>query len=560
LLIHSLSFAERGFSGFGQGDIMFICNASSALKVSCTLALAAALLGRPAMAETTLRIAMTAADIPTTTGLPNNGFEGMRFLGYPIFEGLVLWDLSKTDRLATLRPGLAEKWEQDPSDLKTWIFHLRQGVKFHDGTDFNADAVVWNLDRYFNSTSPQFEPASSGMSRARVPVMGSYKKIDDATVAITTTKPASYFPFMAVYLLFTSPASFETAGKDWAKVATLPAAGTGPFRLTRVVSRQEADLARWDKYWDASRIAKVDNVVVMPIPEANSRLAALRAGQVDWIEVPPADGIDSLKAAGFNITTGSYPHVWPWFFNIGATNSPFKDVRVRQALNYCIDRPALVSLLNGTAEPAAGWLKTSDSDFGEPVNRYKFDPAKGKALLAEAGYTAAKPLAFKALISNSGSGQMLPLPMNEFLQQNLKEACGVNVEFGVIEWQVLLTAARATPDSPSLQGAMALNISSPSSDVGVMARYFAASNFSPNGFNFEQWKDDEFEEALKTVADSTDPKAISAAYRKAHERLVDNPPWLYIVHDLNPRAMSPKVKGFVSPQSWFVDLTTVSVQ
>ena len=261
-------------------------------KASTTLALAAVVLAyRPAVAETTLRIAMTASDIPTATGLPNNGFEGMRFLGYPIFEGLVLWDLTRTDRLAGLRPGLAEKWEQDPEDNKSWIFHLRHGVKFHDGTDFNADAVIWNLDRYFNSGSPQFEPASSAMSRARVPVMGSYKKIDNETVAITTTKPASYFPYMAVYLLFTSPASFEKAGKDWAKVATLPAAGTGPFRITKVVPRQEADLARWDGYWDASRKAKVDNVVLMPIPEANSRLAALRSGQVDWIEVPPPDGM-----------------------------------------------------------------------------------------------------------------------------------------------------------------------------------------------------------------------------------------------------------------------------
>jgi ABC-type transport system substrate-binding protein len=536
-------------------DIMLI------RKAFCTFVLAAAALSSSAAAaETTLRIAMTASDIPTATGLPNNGFEGMRFLGYPIFEGLVLWDLTRTDRLAPLRPGLAEKWEQDPSDSKTWIFHLRHGVKFHDGTDFNADAVIWNLDRYFNNASPQFEAPSSAMSRARVPLMGSYRKVDDNTVAITTTKPASYFPYMAVYLLFTSPASFEKAGHDWGKVATLPAAGTGPFRITKIVPRQEADLARWDGYWDASKMAKVDNVVLMPIPEANSRLAALRSGQVDWIEVPPPDGIDSLKSAGFTITTGSYPHVWPWFYNIGATNSPFRDVRVRQHLNYCIDRDGLVSLLNGTAEPSVGWLKTSDPAFGSPVNHYKFDPAKGKALLAEAGYTAAKPLSFKAMISNSGSGQMLPLPMNEFLQQNLKEACGVNVEFDVIEWQVLLTAARATPDSPSLQGAMVLNISSPSSDAGVMARYFAAANFSPNGFNFEQWKDDAFEDALKTIAEATDPAVIAAAYRKAHERLVDNPPWLYIVHDLNPRAMSPKVKGFVSPQSWFVDLTLVGMQ
>jgi ABC-type transport system substrate-binding protein len=528
-------------------------------KASRVLAVAAVMLAQPALAESTLRIGMTAADIPTTTGMPNNGFEGMRFLGYPIFEGLVLWDLTRTDQLAALRPGLAEKWEQAAGDNKTWIFHLRKGVKFHDGSDFNADAVIWNLDRYFKNDSPQFEPAASAISRARVPLMGSYKKIDDDTVSITTTTAASYFPYMAVYLLFTSPTSFAKAG-DWPKLAAAGAAGTGPFKISKVVPRERVDLVRNDNYWDATKKAKVDSVVLMPIPEANARLAALRSGQVDWIEVPPADGIPSLKAAGFTITTGSYPHAWPWFYNIGATNSPFKDVRVRQALNYCVDRDGLVSLMSGTAEPSVGWLKKSDPNFGSPVNQYKFDPAKGKALLAEAGYTAAKPLSFKVQISTSGSGQMLPLPMNEFMQQNLKEACGVNVEFDVLEWQILFSQARAAPDAPALKGAMALNISSPTSDTGVMARYFAAANFSPNGFNFEQWKDDQFEDALKTLSESTDPKVITEATRKAHERLVDNPPWLYIVHDLNPRAMSTKVKGFVSPQSWFVDMTLVSMQ
>src|ERR1700722_15320913 len=357
-------------------------------QISGTTALAALLLSQqPLLADTTLRIAMTASDIPTTTGLPNNGFEGMRFLGYPIFEGLVLWDLTSTEHLAGLRPGLAEKWEQASDDNKTWIFHLRHGVKFHDGTDFNADAVIWNLDRYFKSDSPQYEIASSAMTRARAPLLASYKKIDDSTVAISTAKPASYFPYMTVYILFTSPASFEKAGHDWTRVATLPAAGTGPFRITKVVPRQEVDLDRWDGYWDPSKKAKLDHVVLMPIPEANTRLAALRSGQVDWIEAPPADGIASLKAAGFTITTGSYPHVWPWFYNISATASPFKDVRVRQALNYCVDREGLVTLLNGTAEPSAGWLKASDPNFGAPQNRYTFDPAKGKKLLAEAGFT-----------------------------------------------------------------------------------------------------------------------------------------------------------------------------
>ena len=170
------------------------------------------LLLSPARSEGVLRIGMTASDIPTTTGMPNNGFEGMRFLGYPAFEGLVLWDLSRSDRLATLRPGLAERWEQAPGNKKTWIFHLRRGVKFHDGSDFNADAVIWNLDRYFKTDSPQFEPAASGMTRARVPVMAGYRKIDDFTVEISTKEPASYLPYMAVYILFTSPASFDAGG------------------------------------------------------------------------------------------------------------------------------------------------------------------------------------------------------------------------------------------------------------------------------------------------------------------------------------------------------------
>jgi ABC-type transport system substrate-binding protein len=529
------------------------------------LALAALMAGSlPALAQTapqkTLRIGMTAADVPTTSGMPNNGFEGMRFLGYPVFEGLVLWDLSRADQPATLRPGLAERWEQDPADPKRWVFHLRRGVKFQDGTDFNADAVIWNLDRFFKSDSPQFEPAASGISRARVPIMDTYSKVDDFTVAITTKRVASYFPYMAVYLLFTSPNSFEQGGRDWGKVAQLPPAGTGPFRLAKFTPRVSAELTKNAEYWDQARVPKLDRVLLLPIPEANSRLAALRSGQVDWIEVPPPDAIPSLRQANFNIVTNSYPHVWPWFFQMGGEATPFRDVRVRQGLNYCVDRDGLVQLLNGTAEPSVGWLKPSDPNFGKPQNRYAFDPAKGKALLAEAGFTAQKPLAFKVLISASGSGQMLPLPMNEFMQQSLKEACGVDITFEVTEWNTLLTAMRSSPDAPILNGAASVNPSSPSSDPSVAARYFLQAFVPPNGFNWGQWNDPQFEEAFSALENATTPEAYAAAYAKAHERLVDNPPWLFIVHDLNPRAMSRKVTGFVSAQSWFQDLTTVDLK
>jgi len=97
-------------------------------------ALLLASLSHSAEAGGTLRIAMTASDVPTTTGAPDNGFEGLRFLGYPVFEGLVLWDLSRADKLAEIRPGLAESWEQDKGDRSKWVFHLRHAAKFHDGS------------------------------------------------------------------------------------------------------------------------------------------------------------------------------------------------------------------------------------------------------------------------------------------------------------------------------------------------------------------------------------------------------------------------------------------
>ncbi|MEI6204862.1 MAG: ABC transporter substrate-binding protein, partial [Enhydrobacter sp.] len=256
----------------------------------------------------------------------------------------------------------------------------------------------------------------------------------------------------------------------------------------------------------------------------------------------------------------SYPHVWPWFYNMSAKDSPLKDVKVRQALNYCVDRKAIVGMLNDTAEPSVGWLKPNDPAFGKPENKYTFDPAKGKKLLAEAGFDDKKPLSFKVMISTSGSGQMLPLAMNEALQENLKQACNVDVKVDAVEWQVLLNASRAAPDAAMLNGAMGLNVSSPSSDAGAMYRYFAAANFSPAGSNFEQWKDDKFEDAFAKLAAATDQATYDKYYAEAHERLVDNPPWLFIVHDLNPRAFSKKVTGFVSAQSWFVDLTLVDLK
>ncbi|WP_420393565.1 ABC transporter substrate-binding protein [Acuticoccus sp.] len=530
------------------------------MRQTWTAMLAAALVAAPVAAgaqETTLRIAMTASDVPTTTGMPNNGYEGMRFLGYPIFEGLVLWDLSSADTLADIRPGLAESWTQSEEDPTKWTFDLRQSVTFHDGTPFNADAAIWNLERYYDPEAPQFEAQGSAITQARIPNVAEWRKVDDFTLEITTDRPLSYFPYLLVYMLYSSPAGFEAAGSDWAAYAEAPK-GTGPFQIVEVEPRVSVTLAAYEDYWDAERVPKVDRVVLYPMPEATTRLAALRSGQVDWIEVPPPDAVPSIEAAGFEIVTNSYPHVWPWVFDV-TEGSPFADVKVRQAANYCIDRDGMVALLNGLAEPAQGFFKATNPNFGEPENMYTFDPDKAKALLAEAGYEEGATIPAKVMISTSGSGQMLPLPMNEFLQQTLAE-CGFAIDFEVTEWGTMLVAFRNEPSAPQAAGSDALNISLVSSDISQMARWFWSGNFTPTGSNWGHWENEEFDRLLAEIQESTDPEVIDQNITRLNEILVDDAPWLWIVHDLNPRALAPKVKNFTSAQSWFQDLTPVTIE
>ncbi len=511
-----------------------------------------------ARAAGTLRIAMTASDVPITTGAPDNGYEGVRFLGYPVFEGLVLWDLRNPDKLAGIRPGLAERWEQDANDRTKWIFHLRKGVRFHDGSDFDADAAIWNLDRHFKKDAPQFDPPAAAVAQARNPFIKSYRKIDADTIEIANPRLLSYFPSMLPYMLFSSPAQFATVG-SWAEFAKAPS-GTGPFKIIELKPRISVTLARNETYWDKDRVPKLDRMVLIPMPEATTRLAALRSGQVDWIEAPPPDAVPSLKGAGFEIVTGSYPHIWPWTLNLAKADAPWSDVRVRRAINYCVNRDGLVTLLNGLAEPAVGAFKKTDPYFGNPKERYTYDPARAKALLKDAGYDSDKLVKAKVMISTSGSGQMQPLPMNEFLQQNLKE-CGFDISFEVVEWGTMLVALRNAPTSQQALGSDAMNISlPPATDISQMALYFVSANAAPKGRNWSNWKNEQFDDLISSIEVSSDQQQILADARKAHELIVDDAPWVFIVHDRNARAMTKKVKGFTSAQSWFQDFTTVYME
>jgi len=502
-----------------------------------------------ANAQGTLRIAMTSADIPTTAGAPNQGLEGYRFAGYPVFEPLVHWDLRVTDRPAPIIPWLAAEFATDPKDRKKWIFNLRRGVKFHDGSDFNADAVIFNLARFFDENAPHFDKTASAQIKARVPLLDKWEKIDDYRVAIWSKDVAVYFPDMLTQVLISSPAQYEKLGRDWQKFGEQPS-GTGPFRISRV-TRSSIEMEKNPNYWNKQRAAKLDKVVLLPMAEATTRLAALRSGQVDWIEVPPPDTVPALKSAGFSVVTSPFPHVWPYWLKT-TPDSAFKDVRVRQALNYAIDRDSVASLLNGTAEPAYGFWKRSDPRFGKPVNNYTYDPAKARALLTEAGIPPGQNVKARIAISPAGSGQILPLPMNEVIQQSAKKA-GFDLEFQVVEWGTLVVYIRTPLTAPEMKNLDGINVSFTTADMNWFYRVF----YPPNWGSFIS---PDLQGLMEKYRTDFSPGDKTAELARIHEKLVDESPWIWVVHDRNPRAFSPKVKGYTPAQAWFTDLTTVSVQ
>ena len=148
-----------------------------------------------ALAQGTLRIGMTASDIPYTGGQTDNGFEGFRFVGYQIYEPLIAWDLTRGDRLAPLVPGLAESWEVRKDQPTRWVFKLRKGVTFHDGSPFNADAVVFSYESIKKKDAPHFDSYGSGQVSFRLASLTGITKIDDHTVEFETNKPTSFVPY-----------------------------------------------------------------------------------------------------------------------------------------------------------------------------------------------------------------------------------------------------------------------------------------------------------------------------------------------------------------------------
>ena len=529
-------------------------------------------LGAAHAQEKTLRIAMTAADIPRTLGQPDQGFEGNRFTGIPMYDSLTQWDLSKANAPSVLIPGLATSWAVDANDKTKWVFKLRPGVKFHDGSDLNADSVVWNVRKVLDKDAPHFDPSQVGVTASRMPTLRSARKIDALTVELTTSEPDSFLPINLTNLFMASPAHWEAklkavpatvsepaerAKQAWTAFAA-DASGSGPFKMTRLVPRERLELAANKAYWDPKRTPKIDKVVMIPMPEANSRTAALLSGQVDWIEAPAPDAMAQITQRGFKMYSNAQPHMWPWQLSFNA-GSPWLDKRVRQAANLCVDREGIKQLLGGMMAVPKGIVPPGHPWWGNPKFDVRYDVKAAQALMAQAGYSAAKPMKAKVQISASGSGQMQPLPMNEFVQQSLKQ-CFIDVQFDVIEWNTLFTNWRKGVKDPSANGTDAINVSFAAMDpFFAMVRFTSTKTFPPVSNNWGFYGNPEFDALIATARTSFDEKPRDAALAKLHARIVEEAPFIFIAHDVGPRAMSAKVKGVVQPRSWFIDIAPMTM-
>lgn len=515
-------------------------------------------LGHAQTKETVLRVAMTLSDIPLTTGQSDGGAEGGRFINRSLYDALFSWDLSRADRPSGIIPNLSESWSVDTKTQKVWTFKLRRGVKYHDGSLFTARDVVWNFDKLTKQDAPQYDRHQARQAANWLVSVSSAQAVDDFTLEITTKEPNGTLLYELTNVFMSSPRQWEKVGRDWQKFAFQPS-GTGPWKLANLVPRNRAELVRNAEYWNPKQVPQTDRMVLRPMPDATTRVAALLSGQVDFVEALPPDAVPQIKASGMQVHTNVYPHIWPYMLS-HMPDSPFKDIRIRKAANLAIDRERLVKLLRGLAVPAKGMVTPDHPWFGKPTFNIKYDPDAARKLLAEAGYGPKNPVKVKFLMSTAGSGQMQPLSMNEFIQENMREV-GIDVSLESMDWEALRSRRMAGAHSPLNKGIHGINYSwSIQYPIfGLIGQTFHDKN-RVAGYNWGNFADPRADELAAKPLREFDIDEQNKRLGELHAYLVDQAIWIWVVHDMNPRGLAGHLKGFVQAQNWFQDLTRIRIE
>ena len=314
-------------------------------------------------------------------------------------------------------------------------------------------------------------------------------------------------------------------------------------------------------YWDKARVPKLDKLVLLPLPEANARVAALRSGQVDWIEAPAPDAVESLKKARLQHRHQRLSAQLDLASVARAEGSPWNDIRVRKAANLAIDREGMKELLAGLMIPAEGFMPPGHQWFGKPTFKVKYDPAEAKKLLAEAGYSPSKPLVVKIADLAVGLG-----PDAAAADERVRAAeprrgrHQGRVRSGRVEPADQHLARRR--DRSGARRAATASTSPTSSRIRSPASSAICNAIckAPTGHQLGLLLRSRDGQAVRRRCSNTfDPKEQTEVLQKVHEKYVDDALFLMVTHDVNARAISPKVKGFVQAKNWFQDFSPITM-
>lgn len=455
-------------------------------------------------------------------GLDPIKVPGNQFLRY---SRLFFNNLLNSDANGRLVPGLAESWSTQ--DNKTFVFKLRKGVKFQDGTDFNADAVKFTLDR---ATGPEAIASRRGYLSAAG--LTSYEVVDDYTIKFNLKAANAAFP---AYLVDGgTPAIVSPTGvKKWGDKFMTQPVGTGPFELVEWVTGDHMTVKRFENYWrkddKGNQLPYVDQIIIRPIPDESVRFLALRSGDLDLVDyVGPSD------AATVQADAGLRPVIWGTqrlSLVLNTNQPPFDNKAIREALAWAVDREAIhKSIYGGTGSPAQSMLDPNNWAFDPQGKFYTRDLAKAKAKLAEGG----KPNGFKFEAKNYNTP--LDLRVSQAIKAQLAEA-GINMEIIPVERQ----QQSEVLSSGKFEAAFTMGYGLTADPDIELTKVLSSKGAN----NFGKYANPEVDSLLAKAQQAVDQAERKALYAKLQTLYLAESPQIFIHHNTTTTAMSKAVQGFV---------------
>lgn len=445
-------------------------------------------------------------------------------------------NLVKMDQNMEIQKDLAESWENP--DAKTWVFHLRKGVKFHNGEEFTARDVKFTLDRIL-------DPKIASPGKRLVSELAKVEVVDPYTVRLTTKQPfAPLLTNLTRYeMAMLNQKAVTEAGPDFGKHPI----GTGPFMFQEHHYGDKVVLSRFDDYFEGP--AKAKTIIYRAIPEDATRVVEMESGGIDIMYNLPPQDFDRLSRNP-NIRTIESLYQATTFVGFNTKVKPFDNKLVRQALNYAVDKKAIIEAVwfnRGT--PSYGPLSPSIWGFDPTLPpAYPYNPEKAKALLKQAGF----PSGFQCVIWTDPRTERKSIC--EMVQAYLAQV-GVTASIESIEWGKFLVETRT---GSGAKGLFILGWTGTGDADGGVFSLFHSSGIGSNNRNF--WFTPELDQLMEAGRTTLDLPKRKAIYAKIQRYIVEGAPNIFIGIPKNLAAVSQKVQGFQLYANNINPLYSVSIE